>query len=82
MQLKKARCIGLSIFTFLSLVTATVMELCHMKLWADRFENYRPHYSDDVMVSEERVAQLNKLNWAKTVLSGYVIIFALILQSS
>ena len=58
------------------------MELCHLKMWADRFENYRPHYSDDVMVSEERVAQLNKLNWAKTVLSGYVIIFALILQSS
>ena len=75
----------MTIFTALTLVAATVMELSHRELWSEWFpESFSPHYSQvSYLIEEEgRVDALEKLNLAKTALSGYVIVFALVFRIS
>ena len=55
------------------------MELCHRKVWAEWFPKFAPHYSDVNYVGEDKVSELDTLNWIKTAMTGYVIIFALLL---
>ena len=81
---KKTRCISLTVVTLVTLLTATVMELCHLRLWSEAFPAFAPHYSDvhESLLSESTKEELDSLNMAKTVISAYLIIITLILQLS
>ena len=81
---KKTRCISLTIITLMTLLSATVMELCNRRLWAEAFPAFAPHYSDDkaILPEDTTVEALDNLILAKSVISGYLIVITLILQLS
>jgi len=58
------------------------MELSHRQIWSDTFDAFQPHYSELVNVPGSSVTELDNLNFAKTVICGYVLVFALLLQIS
>ena len=59
------------------------MELSHLPIWSNWFEEtYAPHYSEVLMFSDEKVALIDTLNWVKTGLSCYVIVFGILLRIS
>ena len=81
---KKTRCISLTIMTLMTLLTATVMELCNRRLWSEAFPAFAPHYSDAKasLLEESTIENLDNLNMAKSVISAYLIVITLILQLS
>jgi len=79
---KRARFIGLSVCTVITLCSAVVMELCNRAIWAEWFPTFQPHYSEELSHSDDQIKELEDLNWTKTLVCGYVIIFALLLRVS
>ena len=78
---KKTRCISLTIITVITLLTATVMELCNRRFWAEAFPAFAPHYSEAVL-EDSTIEDMDNLNLAKSVISAYLIVITLILQLS
>ena len=70
--------------TLITLLTATVMELCNRRLWSEAFPAFAPHYSDAnaSLLEQSTIEQLDNLNLAKSVISAYLIVITLILQLS
>ena len=58
------------------------MELSHRQIWSDTFDAFQPHYSELVNIPDSSVTELDNLNFSKTVISAYVLVFALLLQIS
>jgi len=67
----------------MTIVSATVMELCHWPIWNEWFpEKFGRHYSEVDFFSDEKIASLDKLNLAKALITSYCIVFALLLRIS
>ena len=80
----KSRCIGVSIITVFTILAAIIMELSHLSVWAEWFEDFAPHYSESGTQSDtdDLVAEIDTLNIAKTTICGFVIVFGLLLRMS
>lgn len=76
---KNARRLGVSILTALTLITATTMELCNRKVWAEWLPEFKPHYSE-VEMDPDTVNKINVFIWAKTAICSYLIVVALLLR--
>lgn len=77
---KNARMIGLSIFTTLTLISATTMELANRKVWAEWFPEFSPHYSEVKGLAQGTIDTIDTFILAKTVIISYLIVVALLLR--
>ena len=75
---KRCRIVGLSIFTLLTLVCATVMEMTRWPAWSDWFPSYAPHYSESDGLTQEQVDTLDRLNWVKSSICAYLVVVGLL----
>ena len=65
-----------------TLVFCSLMELSHRQFWSDNFDAFQPHYSELQNIPDSSVSELDGLNFAKTIICAYVVVFALLLQIS
>ena len=67
----------------LTVLFGAVMELSHRKIWSDWLpDTYAPHYSEVNFLSEDTIDKIELLNWIKTGVGCYVIIFGILLRIS
>lgn len=79
---RRVRCVGLTILSTLSIITWVIMELCHLQAWTELLEMYAPHYSEVDYASDQLKSELDRLHLVKSVVSAYILIFALLLRVS
>ena len=73
------RCIGLSVFTALTLIFGGFMELSHMRIWSTWMpEKFAPHYSE--VLSAADTSKLDTINAVKTGLFAFIVVFSLLLR--